>query len=128
MSREIKFDAIYKPTGEHFKPIEINFNNNTVTGKFDGAKIDWCHFSLDGIRGDAILRQYTGLKDKHGKEIYEGDLLNGSEVYWSPQWAMFTLRGGDNLGALVRFADIYEIIGNIYEEVIPDGRLSKNDS
>lgn len=25
--REIKFDAIYKPTGEHFTPISINFND-----------------------------------------------------------------------------------------------------
>ena len=69
----IKFIGIYKPTGERFVPHKIDFNGKIVTGDFDGTKDNWCMFSTEGVYGDVLLKQYTGLNDLDGNEIYNKD-------------------------------------------------------
>ena len=124
MSREIKFRVFDK----YNECIDYDFS----VGEFNTLNIE-----LDNMKEDFIVMQYTGLLDKNGIEIYEGDIVN---LHFEDEYSndcvsvdgLTTIKvrvkfdykgvyGEETDSTWYYFADLIsndveiEIIGNIYE-------------
>jgi uncharacterized phage protein (TIGR01671 family) len=112
--REIKFrawDSIQKNWTKSPYPIAAQFSETEV--------------GFDDDQGKYILMQYTGLKDKNGKEIYEGDIVCYVDNIVVENIGGYYRTEPEGIFVEVKIPDIYlfdeslyeelEIIGNIYE-------------
>lgn len=117
--REIKFRV--------WDMYEKKFTRIFTLDKFNGIKVEHLN-DLSWSRPylvEEVFQQYTGLTDRNGQEIYEGDIFK--DDYWwvgeaTVEYAngMFGFEGGES-GKLdfrpIIECEHIEIIGNIFEGV-----------
>lgn len=131
MNREIKFRVWDVENKEMLEVQELDFEPTFYGGRI-AIRPDQYNDYFD--TEDMILMQYTGLKDKNGKEIYEGDIVKITnknskvipiksliaQIVWSEEYLAYILittsvkDAFENLGDYIDY-DI-EVIGNVWED------------
>lgn len=117
MTRELKFRAWHPAEKKMWSDVGVDDCGNAI--------LDTRNRGLQYLKGESVVMQYTGLKDKNGKEIYEGDVLatpgeaNAVVIFVKGSFCGKEINGWDPMNAVFPLAGIItldiEIVGNIYE-------------
>ncbi len=116
--REIKFRAWNPGMGLMYKDIDLEGLSFLRTDKMSNSAMA---FQMSWDFKYLVWMEYTGLKDKNGKEIYEGDIVDsfsgmgiGAIKYHCPSFGVDNWKGACTDYSWEDF-EKFEVIGNIYE-------------
>ena len=118
--RDIKFRIWDTENNEMLKVQELDFEPTFYGGRI-AIRPDQYNDYFD--TEDMILMQYTGLHDKNGKEIYEGDIVKikyrdediGKVIYEHNGFSIDVTNMNKNYGRVSFVNNFMEVIGNIYD-------------
>ena len=128
--RDLKFRAWHKHKNwsKNGEPLKPGFEYDFYINSKGGISFPEGGWDIQGLekKEEYILEQFTGLKDKNGKMIFDGDIVKyhseeTCEIYWEKTGACFYISNNEDNenGFVVHFnksiSDYCEIIGNIHE-------------
>lgn len=117
---DLMFRAYHKPTGQIYF-FDLMWGNFKSGGGYIGMspdKLDWDNRTFVDPT-DCEIMQFTGLLDRNGKDIYEGDVVKYNiehigEVKYIDRYTAF--RAVFKNDTWTYLYENIEVIGNIYEK------------
>ena len=127
--REIKFRAWDKKLEIMHKKVGLlDFDEWWLRTSISGGVVGERHSFKNEETDRFILEQFTGLSDKNGKEIFEGDIVETGvnakqEVVWREGKWQYRNIGGEDYASFYRLASDmiapewkFEVIGTIHDQ------------